>query len=265
MLHSRLPAAPAVANSRSVCRPAAAHTSHPPAVPSAGSSLGTDADGAAAAMEELLGRGTPLLPASDVLGPAVSASLARAHHTEQRLQQERQRREAAEAAAVQLRKQLDEVATQLFSFRSGWQQCQQQPSDASASTSHGSNCATLGPDLPAMLRAVLAQSGAALAAQQQRAEKAVAAAAAATAAAGAAAADAACVARMVAGALARAAADEDLATAWRAEKALLERRLERAARMGQAVLKHRSEQSAGGRRCSAGERGRECGPASSWR
>ncbi|KAL4443682.1 hypothetical protein ABPG75_011419 [Micractinium tetrahymenae] len=216
-------------------------------LPSAASSFCGDADSAAAAMEELLSRGLPHLSAPDTLPhaagslssawPAVDAASAK-----QQLQQERQRRVAAEAAAAELRNQMDEVAAQLFSFRSGQQL--QPPCHASTADGHSSNGSPSDTDVAALLRAVLGEAAAAVTAQQRRADAALAAAAAASAAAEGAAADAALVARMVAGMLGRAAAAEDQVATWQEEKALLERRLERAARMGQAVLKHRSEQSA---------------------
>lgn len=218
-------------------------------MPSAASSFGADADSAAAAMEELLSRGLPPLPAPGGLGPHAPAAAPSALHSAdstsvtQQLWQERLQREAAEAAAAQLREQLDEVAAQLFCFRSRQQQ-QQQPTDASTSSTLSGNGSGPGADVPALVRSVLVDAEAAVAAERRRADAALAVAAAATTAADGAAADAALVARMVAAALARAAAAEDLGAAWQGEKALLERRLERAAAMGQAVLKHRSGQGA---------------------
>ncbi|KAL4447224.1 hypothetical protein ABPG77_007257 [Micractinium sp. CCAP 211/92] len=219
-------------------------------MPSAASSFGADADGAAAAMEEFISQGLPLLPAPDAQGLGASLAHLAANTTsaQQQLQQERQRREAAEAATAQLMEQMDEVAAQLFSFRSGRQQPPQQqqvgPSDLCASNGCSSSGNSPAIDVAALARAVLADAEAALAAERRRADTALAAAAAASTAAEGAAADAALVAGMVASMLARAAAAEDLGAAWRADKALLERRLERAAAMGQAVLKHRTGQSA---------------------
>lgn len=204
-------------------------------------------------MEEFISQGLPLLPAPDAQGLGASLAHLAANTTsaKQQLQQERQRREAAEAATAQLMEQMDEVAAQLFSFRSGRQQPPQQqqvlPSDLCASNGCSSSGNSPAVDVAALARAVLADAEAALAAERRRADTALAAAAAASTAAEGAAADAALVARMVASMLARAAAAEDLGAAWRADKALLERRLERAAAMGQAVLKHRTGQSAGGR------------------
>lgn len=167
------------------------------------------------------------------------------------LQQERQRRLAAEAAAAGLRQQLDDISAALFSFRSS------QGLDSSASGGQSSSCcvtasgpaadaaageegASVAAELASVLLAAATQcqlSAAEAAAQRQRADAAEAAAAAA----GSCASDAAYVARLVAGICARAAAVADLESSFAAERASLERRLQQATRMGHAMLKHSKE------------------------
>lgn len=166
------------------------------------------------------------------------------------LQQERQRRLAAEAAAAGLRQQLDDISAALFSFRSS------QGLDSSASGGQSSSCcvtasgpaadaaageegASVAAELASVLLAAATQcqlSAAEAAAQRQRADAAEAAAAA-----GSCASDAAYVARLVAGICARAAAVADLESSFAAERASLERRLQQATRMGHAMLKHSKE------------------------
>lgn len=128
--------------------------------------------------------------------------------------QERSQRLEAEAAAAELRRQLDDVAAVLFGAR--------RPSAAASSS------------VAETLRAVLVEAAGEAVQQRLRADEAEQHAA-----------DAAYVARLVAGMCARAATAADLQARWADERALLERRLEQAARMGQAMLKHQKEHGAG--------------------
>lgn len=210
-------------------------------IPSASSSLGDDGG---AAVEELISRALPRLstsPAADALAAASSSGGSTGSSATWQLQQERQRRLAAETAVADLQHQLDDISAVLFAFRS----------DSRSSNSGGGGGtgappaqqavhSGTSPVVAAVLEGVLQEA----AGRRAQAAEQAAALQQLLADRTAAAAGEALVARLVAGICARAATAADLEAQWQAERALLERRLEQAARMGQAMLKHQKEHSA---------------------
>jgi hypothetical protein len=194
-------------------------------------------DDAGSTAEDLIGRFLSRAAGTPASDGGRSPSLG------QHLQQERQRRLAAETAAAELRQQLDDISAALFAFHG---------SNASSTTAGSSEVLSLAAatltsaeaeahPLP-LLRSVLHQ----LTQRQRRESRQAAAQQQLLAGADEAAADQAMVARLVAGMLARAATTADLEEQWNAERALLERRLEQAAHMGQAMLRHHKEHGRGG-------------------
>lgn len=197
-------------------------------------------------MEELISRALPRLstsPAADALAAASSSGGSTGSSATWQLQQERQRRLAAETAVADLQHQLDDISAVLFAFRS----------DSRSSNSGGGGGtgappaqqavhSGTSPVVAAVLEGVLQEA----AGRRAQAAEQAAALQQLLADRTAAAAGEALVARLVAGICARAATAADLEAQWQAERALLERRLEQAARMGQAMLKHQKEHSAGG-------------------
>ena len=207
--------------------------SHPhPAAASTGSSFEIERG----ALDELL---KPRLSVPDTLAAAAAAVAASgAGH---QLAAERSRRQAAEAAAAELRRQLDEIAALVLSFRTGQAAGLQQARQAQSQgpSPSGSGSASVASDLLGVLQAAAAQCRAAAEAAAAQAARADACAAEAE--------DAALVARMVASICARAATAADLEAQWAGERALLERRLDQAARAQVAMLKHQREHSTGER------------------